>query len=89
MQGEADEKANLRRRSDVREPLRQKLQSDTGDDRFVIWRVGVLQGREGGGDGLRQGLMEDLGVGVENQVNTDSSAAKSITARRRRTSTTR
>ena len=29
-----------------------------------------------------KGLMEDLGVGVEVQVNTDSSAAKSITARR-------
>ena len=29
-----------------------------------------------------KGLMEDLGVGVEAQVNTDSSAAKSITARR-------
>ena len=29
-----------------------------------------------------KGLMEDLGVGVEAQVNTDSSAAKNITARR-------
>ena len=29
-----------------------------------------------------KGLMEDSGVGVEAQVNTDSSAAKSITARR-------
>ena len=29
-----------------------------------------------------QGLMEDLGVEVEVQVNTDSSAAKSITARK-------
>ncbi len=29
-----------------------------------------------------KGLMEDLGVGVKVQVNTDSSAAKSITARR-------
>ena len=33
------------------------------------------------GLGMR-GLLEDLGVGVEVQVNTDSSAAKSITARR-------
>ena len=35
-----------------------------------------------------KGLMEDLGVEVEAQVNTDSSAAKSITARRCWTSTT-
>ena len=33
------------------------------------------------GPGMK-GLMEDLGVGVEVQVNTDSSAAKSIIARR-------
>ncbi len=33
------------------------------------------------GKGVK-GLLEDLGVGVEMQVNTDSSAAKSITARR-------
>ncbi len=29
-----------------------------------------------------KGLMEDLGAGVQVQVNTDSSAAKSMTARR-------
>ena len=74
---QANKKVNVRRRGHVREPLHQDLQPDAGDDRLVVWRVGVLRDREGGGDGSRhECLMEDLGVGVEVQVNTDSSAAK-------------
>ncbi len=89
---QANKNVNVRRRGDVREPLRQDRQPDAGDDRFVVWRVGVLRDREGAamGPGVK-GLMEDFGVGVEVQVSIDSSAAK-ITNNvegRRRTSKTR
>ena len=42
---------------------------------------GIVKAAAAMGLGMKV-LMEDLGVGVEVQVNTDSSAAKSITARR-------
>ncbi len=44
--------------------LLEDVQPDTGDDRFVIWGVGVLRHREGCDDGhWDQKLVQGLGAG--------------------------
>ncbi len=42
---QANKKVNVGGHGDVREPVQQDLQSDAGDECFVVWRVGVLGDR--------------------------------------------
>ncbi len=50
---QAYEEIYPKRRSDVRGPLRQDLQPDAADNRFVLGGVGVLRGRRGCHNWLR------------------------------------
>ncbi len=50
---QAYKKVDVRRSGDAWRPLCQDLQSDTGDDNPIVWRVVVLRDREGGDDAVR------------------------------------
>ncbi len=64
-------------RGDVREPQHPDLQPDAGDDRICRLESRSSGVAKAAAMGLgTKGLMEDMGVGVEVQVNTVSSAAQ-------------
>ncbi len=63
--------------------LCQDLQSNIGHESLIVWRAGVLGIVKAATMWLgMKGLLDDLGVKVKVQVNTDSSAAKSMASRR-------
>ncbi len=76
---------NIRRRSHVRFALPEDVQPDAGDNRFIFWEVGSefygIVRAATMGIGIKS-TFKELGLEVEVQVNTDSSAARSISSRR-------
>ncbi len=78
-----DQESNVRKSRHVSFSRPDDVQPDAGDDRFIFWgsELYVIAKSATMGIGIKS-IFKDLGLEVEIQVTTDSSAARRISSRK-------